>query len=102
MDLYNILSINGIDIDQYLGGGSEINEIKNNTFNLSNSFTSLNNNDLNSNIRIFEQSKYDIYCINKYGNLQDMIITFDRDNENSSYINGIKSRILMLNDAFDA
>ena len=30
MDLYNILSINGIDIEQYLGGGSEINEIKNN------------------------------------------------------------------------
>jgi len=37
MNLYNILSINGIDIDKYLGGGGseEINEIKQNTYNLS-------------------------------------------------------------------
>ena len=46
MNLYNILSINGINIDEYLGGGGsseDINEIKQNTFNLNTDVVSLYN-----------------------------------------------------------
>ena len=57
MDLYNILSINGIDIDEYLnkGGGSseDINEIKNNVININNILT-YNMTSFKNNIRYFD------------------------------------------------
>ena len=68
MNLHNILSINGIDIDEYLGGGGseEINEIKQNTFNL-NSVV----NDLSlypSSICHYEDSRFTKYVIDKFPN----------------------------------
>lgn len=103
MNLYNVLSINGIDIDKYLEGGSseEIN-------NLHNSITYLNNNQLNSNIRLFNYEKYNNYMINNYSSI--LPYAFNCDNiipinyneaTNESYIfNYINSFVSIMYDVF--
>ena len=68
MDLYNILSINGIDIDEYLNGGSaeDINEIKSNVININNVLT-YNMTSFKNNIRYFDSNYTSIlnnYMIN--------------------------------------
>jgi len=69
MDLYNILSINGIDIDEYLNGGGsseEINEIKQNTYNL-NTFVNNLTQSVPSNLLYFTSSPLDSYVyLTKY------------------------------------
>ena len=77
MDLYNILSINGIDIDEYLnsGGSSEdINEIKQNTYYLNTQLNILNNNYYSSNIAYINSSIYERFLINN--NYEDIDFDF--------------------------
>jgi len=68
MNLYNVLSINGIDIDEYLegGGSEEINEIKQNTFNLNSVVNDLNNYNYPSNVRYINFEQWNNYMINNY------------------------------------
>ena len=63
MNLYNVLSINGIDIDEYLGGGGseEINEIKYNLNNLSNLYFKEH---YNTNIAYVNSTIYEMFLIN--------------------------------------
>ena len=105
MDLYNILSINGINIDEYLNGGGsseDINEIKSNTF-------ILNNNNLESNMRLFNYDKYNNYMIKNYSTIlcnrfsYSDLISFDwNKGDIETYVyNYVNSVVNLVYDAFN-
>ena len=78
MNLYNILSINGIDIDEYLNGGSteDINEIKSNVININNVLT-YNMTSFKNNIRYFDSNYTSILNNYMINNCSDICVSYE-------------------------